>query len=67
MTSSNRNIFCVTGPLWLTGHLRRNDGWVNNREAGDLRLHRVDYDVIVMWSADISSLQLRMFSLSPFY
>ena len=25
------------------------NGWVNNREAGDLRRHRVYYDVIVMW------------------
>ena len=24
------------------------DGWVNNREAGDLRRHRVHYDVTVM-------------------
>ena len=24
------------------------DGWVNNREAGDLRRHRAHYDVIVM-------------------
>ena len=24
------------------------NGWVNNREAGDLRRHRADYDVIVM-------------------
>ena len=24
------------------------NGWVNNREAGDLRRHRVHYDVIVM-------------------
>ena len=24
------------------------NGWVNNREAGDLRLHRTHYDVIVM-------------------
>ena len=31
MTSSNGNIFRVTGPLC---------GWVNNREAGDLRCHR---------------------------
>ena len=23
-------------------------GWVNNREAGDLRRHRAHYDVIVM-------------------
>ena len=25
------------------------DSWVNNREAGDLRLHRAHYDVIVMF------------------
>ena len=25
-----------------------NKGWVNNRDAGDLRRHRVHYDVIVM-------------------
>ena len=25
------------------------DGWVNNREAGDLRRHRAHYDVIVMF------------------
>ena len=24
-------------------------GWVNNREAGDLRRHQAHYDVIVMW------------------
>ena len=24
------------------------NGWVNNREAGDLRRHHVHYDVIVM-------------------
>ena len=69
MTSSNENIFRVTGPLCgeFAGHrwipLTKaidvelwcflwsapwiND-WVNNREAGDLRRHRVHYDVIVM-------------------
>ena len=26
------------------------NGWVNNREAGDLRRHRAHYDVTVMWS-----------------
>ena len=25
------------------------NGWVNNREAGDLRRHRTHYDVTVMW------------------
>ena len=26
------------------------NGWVNNREAGDLRRYHAHYDVIVMWS-----------------
>ena len=26
------------------------NGWINNREAGDLRRHRAHYDVIVMWN-----------------
>ena len=30
------------------------DGWVNNREAGDLRRQRAHYDVIVIWSPCIS-------------
>ena len=64
MTSSNGNIFRVTGPLcgWISRTTvsdaevfficaRMND-WVNNREAGDLRRHRGHYDVSVMtWSA----------------
>ena len=81
MTSSNGNIFRVTGPLCgeFTGHRwiplsKASDvelwcflwsvpwikGWVNKRQAGDLRRHRAHYDVIVMnrsclerWSADI--------------
>ena len=28
--------------------LRLNEGWVNNREADDLRRHRAHYDVTVM-------------------
>ena len=69
MTSSNGNIFRVTGPLCgeFTGHrwiplTKASDaelwcflwsapwinGWVNNREAGDLRCHQVHYDFIVM-------------------
>ena len=67
MTSSNGNIFRVTGHLCgeFTGpgefpaprpvarsfddfvDLRLNNGWVNNREAGDLRCYRADYDVTV--------------------
>ena len=68
MTSSNGNIFRVTGPLCgeFTGpgefptqrpvtrsfdvffDLRLLNGWVNNREAGDLRRYRGHYDVTVM-------------------
>ena len=53
MTSSNRNIFRVTDPLCgeFTGPVWIN-GWVNNREAGDLRRHRGHYDVNVMWHYD---------------
>ena len=69
MTSSNGNIFRVTGhlcgeftgPRWIP-HTKASDakalmftlicarmnGWVNNRETGDLRRHRAHYDVIVM-------------------
>ena len=70
MTSSNGNIFRVTGLLCgeftgLRGIPRAKasdavfdvffdprliNGWVNNREAGDLRRHRDHYDVIVMES-----------------
>ena len=28
------------------------NGWVNNREAGDLRRYRAHYDVIVMQTAE---------------
>ena len=69
MTSSNGNIFRVTGPLCreFTGPgefptqrpVTRSfdvffficvwiNGWVNNREAGDLRRYQAHYDVIVM-------------------
>ena len=68
MTSSNGNIFRVTGHLCgeFTGHrwiprTKASDaeimfclicvwinGWVNNREAGDLRRYRAHYDVTVM-------------------
>ena len=72
MTSSNGNIFRVTGPLCgeSTGHrwiplTKANDadvfgvffdltwtnGWVNNRDAGDLRRNDAHYDTTVMGSA----------------
>ena len=61
MTSSNGNIFRVTGPLCgeFTGHRWHRalmfslictcmNDWVNNCEAGDLRRHHAHYDVSVM-------------------
>ena len=64
MTSSNGNIFRVTGHLcgeftgtrWISTKASGAklwsslwiNGWVNNREAGDLRRYRVYYDVTVM-------------------
>ena len=66
MTSSNGNIFRVTGPLcgeftgprWIP-RTKTSEAelwcllwWVNNREAGDLRRYRAHYDVtvMIMWS-----------------
>ena len=37
------------GALMFTLICARIKGWVNNREAGDLRRNRAHYDVIVMW------------------
>ena len=75
MTSSNGNIFRVTGPLcgeftgprWIPLTKASDaepwcslwsapwiNGWVNNREAGDLRRHRAHYDVFVMQRRRIS-------------
>ena len=58
MTSSNENIFRVTGHLCgeFTGHRALMfslicvwiNGWVNNLEADNLRRYRAHYDVIVM-------------------
>ena len=60
MTSSNGNIFRVTGHLWKgqkgqwRGALMFSlicvwiNGWVNNGEAGDLRRYRAHYNVTVM-------------------
>ena len=63
MTSSNGDIFRVTGPLRgeFTGHRGKwrgalmfslvcawINGWENNPEAGDLRRHRAHYGITVM-------------------
>ena len=36
------------GALMFSLICAKTNGWINNREAGDLRRHRVHYDVIVM-------------------
>ena len=75
MTSSNENVFRITGHFagnslatvnfphkgkWrgaLTFSLfwAWMNGWLNNRETGDLRRHRAHYDVTVMCSYHFSS------------
>ena len=64
MTSSNGNIFRVTGPLSPVNSPHKGqwrgalmfslvcawiNDWVNHHKTGDLRRHRANYDVIVMW------------------
>ena len=36
------------------------NGWVNNREAIDLRRHRVHYDVAVMWVIELENNGLKL-------
>ena len=75
MTSSNGNIFRVTGhlcgeftgPRWIPrtkanrGTLMFSlicvwiNGWVNNRDAGDLRRYRGHYDVTEMWYQTVAN------------
>ena len=64
MTSSNGNIFRVTGShRWISLTMASDaelwcfiwpapliNGWVNNREAGELRHHRPHYDFIVIFT-----------------
>ena len=46
------------GALMFTLICARINGWVNNREAGDLRRYRAHYDVIVMiWINKVSQRQ----------
>ena len=76
MTSSNGNIFRVTGPLCgeftgpvrgtkkggeFTGLCARINDWVNNREAGDFRRHRGHYDVNVMYRNQCRFIACRIF------
>ena len=71
MTSSNGNIFRVTGLLCgefnspYTGQWRGVlmfslictwiNDWENNREADDFRRYRTHYDVIVMWLKNVTT------------
>ena len=68
MTSSNGNIFRVTGPRSPVNSPQKGqwcgalmfslicvwiNDWVNNRDASDLRRYRAHYDVIVMHFSDV--------------
>ena len=44
------------GALMFSLICARTNGWVNNREAGDLRRHRAHYDVIVMNQNNVPTL-----------
>ena len=41
------------------------DGWVNNREAGDLRRYRTHYDVIVMSQTDNTLSMVQLIAWHP--
>ena len=45
--ASDAELWCF---LWSAPWI---NGWVNNREAGDLRRHRAHYDIIVMISGKL--------------
>ena len=70
MTSSNGNIFCVTGPLSPVNSPHKGQWrgalvfssicawinvWVNSGEVGDMRRHRAHCDVIIMWNTNNTS------------
>ena len=50
------------GALMFSLIRTRMNGWVNNREAGDLRRYRVHYDVIVMfiWNRSLTDYRLTL-------
>ena len=62
MTSSNGKVFRVTGQwrgaLMFSLICAWINGWVNNREAGDLRRHRAHYDVTVMYGHIINNIHM---------
>ena len=73
VTSSNGKIFRVTGPLWGEGQWHGAlmfslicawpNGWVNNRDAGDLRWYRAHYDVTAMNGLHVRSGETDLFPM----
>ena len=55
--ASDAELWCF---LWSAPWI---NGWVNNREAGDLRRHRVHYEVIVMCRAHYDVIIMRIRTL----
>ena len=53
------------GTLMLSLNCAWINGWVNNREAGDLRRHRAHYGVIVMRNSIANALELRLSCTNP--
>ena len=50
------------GALMLSLIFAWTNGWVNNRDAGDLRRHRANYDITVMFlpeKSDLSTLRIK--------
>ena len=86
LTSSNGNMFCVTGfyagnspvtgefpshrpmarVLMFSLLCASTNGWVNNQDAGDLRRHRADHDVTVMWCRTVIQWSGQPWALSAF-
>ena len=48
------------GALMISLICARINGWVSNREAGDLRCYHAHYDVTVMWSNAILASEIQM-------
>ena len=73
MTSSNGNIYHVTGPItkasdaefWMLSLIYAfTNGWANNRDAGDSRQHRTHYDVPFILSFVYTAFRFHMACLT---
>ena len=58
--ASDAELWCF---LWSAPWI---NGWVNNREAGDLRRHRAHYDVTAMILSYVSYRRIRTFAITEF-